>query len=71
MYVKSASSSHRAGARLTKARFKVKAVAMQSGLEGVVVAETRLSEVDGEGGRLVICGHDVEELAQRCDFESL
>ena len=44
---------------------------MQSGLEGVVVAETRLSEVDGEGGRLVICGHDVETLAQRCDFESL
>jgi citrate synthase len=44
---------------------------MQSGLEGVVVAETRLSEVDGERGRLVICGHDVEELAQGCDFESL
>lgn len=49
----------------------MKAVAMQGGLEGVVVADTQLSEVDGEGGRLVIRGHDVEDLAQRCDFESV
>ena len=34
-----------------------------SGLEGVVVADTTLSEVDGERGRLVIAGHDVERLA--------
>src|SRR5512139_1219832 len=40
------------------------------GLEGVVVAETRLSDVDGEHGRLVIRGHDVEELAERADFEA-
>jgi len=33
-----------------------------SGLEGVVVADTRLSEVDGERGRLIIAGHDVERL---------
>ncbi len=33
-----------------------------AGLEGVVVAETRTSEVDGERGRLVIAGHDVEAL---------
>lgn len=39
------------------------------GLEGVVVTATRLSHVDGERGRLVIAGHDVEHLAQRCDFE--
>jgi citrate synthase len=54
-----------------EARCTVKMVAMQAGLEGVVVAETRLSEVDGERGRLVVCGHDVEALAQRCDFESV
>jgi citrate synthase len=36
---------------------------LASGLEGVVVAETRLSEVDGERGRLILAGHDVEALA--------
>jgi citrate synthase len=40
------------------------------GLEGVVVAETRLSDVDGERGRLVIRGYDVEALAERADFEA-
>jgi citrate synthase len=34
-----------------------------SGLEGVLVADTRRSDVDGERGRLVIAGHDVETLA--------
>ena len=42
-----------------------------SGLEGVVVAETRLSEVDGERGRLVVAGHDIEQLAGRVTFEDL
>jgi citrate synthase len=40
------------------------------GLEGVVVAQTRLSDVDGERGRLVIRGHDVEALVERADFEA-
>jgi len=35
-----------------------------SGLDDVVAAETRLSEVDGLAGRLVICGHTLDELAQ-------
>jgi citrate synthase len=39
------------------------------GLDGVVVADTRLSEVDGERGRLVIAGYDVESLAGRVTFE--
>jgi citrate synthase len=34
------------------------------GLEGVVVAETRLSLVDGERGRLVVAGHDLEDLVE-------
>jgi citrate synthase len=42
-----------------------------SGLEGVVVADTALSEVDGERGRLVIAGHDVERLAGEWSFEAL
>ena len=41
------------------------------GLEGVVVADTAVSDVDGERGRLVIRGHDVEALARWCDFETL
>jgi citrate synthase len=41
-----------------------------NGLEGVVVADTELSDVDGERGRLVIRGHDVEQLALQHDFES-
>ena len=36
---------------------------MNSGLEGVVAAETRLSMVDGERGELVIGGFRVEELS--------
>ena len=33
------------------------------GLEDVVVAETKLSLVDGAGGRLVVRGHSIEDLA--------
>ncbi|HEY8593676.1 MAG TPA: citrate synthase [Devosiaceae bacterium] len=40
-----------------------------SGLEGVVAAETVLSHVDGEAGRLVIRGHDLEGLAGRMSYE--
>jgi len=39
------------------------------GLENVIAAETALSDVDGARGRLVIAGHDVEELAMRSSFE--
>lgn len=39
------------------------------GLEGVVVADTTLSEVDGERGRLIIAGHDVEDIVGRISFE--
>jgi len=42
-----------------------------NGLEGVVVADTALSDVDGERGRLVIRGHDVEPLALQHDFEAV
>ena len=41
-----------------------------SGLDGVVVADTAISEVDGERGRLVIAGFDVERLAASCRFPS-
>jgi len=41
------------------------------GLTGVVVAETRLSEVDGEAGSLVIAGYPVEQIAPRATFEEV
>jgi citrate synthase len=41
---------------------------MTNGLEGVIAAETRLSDVDGEHGRLILAGHDVEALAERASF---
>jgi citrate synthase len=40
-----------------------------SGLEGIVAASTRLSDVDGERGVLIIAGYPVEELAGRATFE--
>src|SRR6476619_4668856 len=42
---------------------------VNSGLEGIVAATTRLSLVDGERGELVIAGFQVEELAARSTFE--
>jgi citrate synthase len=41
------------------------------GLEGVMVADTRISDVDGERGRLVIAGADVEQLAGVTSFEGV
>src|SRR5580765_4049005 len=46
-------------------------VAHASGLEGVVVAETALSDVDGARGRLIIAGVPVEDLVQRAAFEEV
>jgi citrate synthase len=40
-----------------------------TGLDGVVAATTRLSDVDGERGELVIAGYRVEDLATRASFE--
>ena len=42
-----------------------------SGLDGVIVADTALSDVDGERGRLIIRGLPVEDLAERATFEEV
>jgi len=42
-----------------------------SGLEDVIAATTRLSDVDGEQGRLVLAGKPVEDLAGRATFEEV
>jgi len=41
------------------------------GLAGIVAAETRISDVDGEAGRLVIAGFPVEELAPKAAYEEM
>lgn len=50
---------------------RVKDVVMdnQDGLEGVIAASTSLSHVDGERGRLILRGYDLEELAATHNFE--
>ena len=40
-----------------------------AGLEGVVVANTQLSEVDGKNGKLVLRGKSIEDLAGKVSFE--
>ena len=44
---------------------------VNSGLDGVVVADTLMSEVDGEAGRLIVRGHAIEELATKTGFEGV
>jgi citrate synthase len=44
---------------------------MDSGLEHVVAAETRLSHVDGDAGRLIIRGRLVEDIAASERFEGV
>jgi citrate synthase len=39
------------------------------GLEGVVAVKTRLSNVDGKKGELIVAGFPIEELAPRASFE--
>ncbi|MCX9012839.1 MAG: citrate/2-methylcitrate synthase [Candidatus Methanoperedens sp.] len=39
------------------------------GLRGVEIADTRISEVDGERGKLIYRGYDIEDLAKNSNFE--
>jgi citrate synthase len=44
---------------------------VDSGLADIVAAETTLSDVKGEEGRLVIAGYEVEDLAPNASFEQV
>ena len=44
-------------------------MAINTGLEGVVAATTRLSHVDGERGELIIAGYPLAELTAHATFE--
>jgi citrate synthase len=45
------------------------AEATGKGLEGVVAAETRISDVDGREGKLFYAGYDIADLAEHATFE--
>ena len=41
------------------------------GLEGVIAAETRISQIDGIAGRLTYRGYSISDLAEHCSFEEV
>ena len=49
----------------------VTAETYRPGLEGVVAAETSLSLVDGQNGRLIIAGYALEDIAAHASFEEV
>lgn len=44
---------------------------LSKGLEGVIVAESALSDIDGDAGRLVYRGYDIEDLAAGATYEEV
>lgn len=43
----------------------------KAGLEGVVAADSRISHVDGEAGKLIYSGYMIEDLAEKCKFSEV
>lgn len=41
------------------------------GLEGVIAAESKMSRVDGEQGKLFYLGYSITDLVEHCDFEEV
>src|SRR5256885_16347625 len=46
-------------------------VTAAKGLEGVVAANTRLSDVRGDVGELIYCGYNIDELAGKVSYEEV
>jgi len=44
---------------------------LRKGLEGVVAAESALSNIDGDEGRLIYCGYDITDLAREASYEEV
>ena len=42
---------------------------LNTGLRGVVIADTRICDVDGANGRLIYRGYLIQDLAERATFE--
>lgn len=45
------------------------AIAKPSGLEGVVAAPSAICLIDGEAGRLIYRGYEIDDLVEHCSFE--
>ena len=45
--------------------------ALSPGLEGVPIAESSISQVDGEAGRLTYRGYSIEDLTRGTTFEEI
>ncbi|MDA0814697.1 MAG: citrate synthase, partial [Verrucomicrobia bacterium] len=41
------------------------------GLEGIVANESRLSKVDGQNGKLMYLGYNIDDLVENCSFEEI
>jgi len=44
---------------------------LNKGLEGVLVAESSLSDIDGDAGQLIYRGYDIEDLATQTSYEEV
>jgi len=44
---------------------------LNTGLRGVVIADTRICDVDGANGRLIYRGYLIEDLAKNATFEEV
>src|SRR5580698_5067293 len=44
---------------------------VSKGLEGIVAAQTRLSDVRGDVGELIYAGYDINELAGKASYEEV
>ncbi|MFB6198777.1 MAG: citrate/2-methylcitrate synthase, partial [Halobacteriaceae archaeon] len=44
---------------------------IKRGLEGVTVTESALSFIDGDAGKLVYRGYDIEDLAKSASYEEV
>ena len=46
-------------------------LSVSKGLEGIIAAHTRLSDVRGDIGQLIYCGYDINELAGVVSYEEV
>ncbi len=43
----------------------------KAGLEGIVAAETKICDINGQKGELIYCGYDIRDLAEHACFEEV
>src|SRR5690554_5082483 len=54
-----------------KEQLRMAEVEQKKGLEGVVIADTRLSKVYGDIGKLIYSGYNILDLAEHASFEEV